>query len=148
VTKLLYDELQTTLSQTFTLNHGKRYHIHAFKPVVYIHNAPSGTFTFKIKDGATELYTVNFTSADCKTEISTSNNYLFLNKKFIPSAPISMDGGKSYTLELSSSGYSFAESSHIGWIKQHDSDFHDYDGTPTTDCQNPKTVFFFEERTE
>jgi hypothetical protein len=146
VTTLVVEELKTTLSQTFTLNNNRRYSLYAIKPHLYMHNAPAGTFTFKIKNGATELISVDFTSADIKSDLSTSDNYAHILKGLLLNSPVQLDGATSYTLELSASGYTYGTSSYMGWVKNHENIFFDIDGTPENDFNNPHTFFLYELR--
>ena len=143
MTKLVVEELRTTLSQSFTLELSRRYHIYAIKPHVYLHNSPAGTFTFTIKSGSTSLASSSFTSQDCKDDLSTANDYIRINKALILSQPLSIDGG-TYTLELSSSGYTYTSSSFIGWVKEHENIFSDITGTTETDLDNAQTFLLFE----
>lgn len=142
MTTLIVEELRSTLSQSFTLSLNQRSHIYAIKPNIYMHNAPSGTFTFTIKSGGDSLGSVSFTSSDIKTDLSTSNNYAHIRKGLIFSNPIALKNG-SYTLELSSSGYTYSSGSFIGWIKDYENIFIDVTGSATTDFDNGQTFYLY-----
>jgi len=122
MTTLVVEELKTTLSQSFTYNLNRRSIIAAVRPYIFMYNSPSGTFTLSLKEGATTHASKTFTSADIKSDLSTSDNYAHLWKALEFSNPIYLSKG-TYTLELSHSGYSFSESSYLGWIKEHENIF-------------------------
>ena len=44
--------------------------------------------------------------------------------------------GITYTIELSSSGYSFSESAYLGWIKPHESPLNTFVGVAQTFLEN------------
>lgn len=116
---LIVEELKSTLSQEVTWSNVKRTHLKAIRPYIYMHNAPSGTFTISVKKGSDLLAESSFTSADIKSELSTTENYIHLWKtvSFVSAIPINSGN---YTIELSSMGYTFSETSYIGWIKEHE----------------------------
>ena len=145
MTTLVVDELKTTLTQTFTLNLNRRYNIGAVRPLIYMHNAPSGTFTISIKSGANTLVSKSFTSSDIKSDLSSSDNYAWIWKALSFDNVIQLSNG-SYTLELSSSGYSYSSSSYLGWIKEHENQFNETLGTPLSAFDNPYSFQLFEHR--
>lgn len=112
---------------------------------VLMYNAPSGTFTISLKSGATTLHSEDFTSASIKTDLSTSNNYAWIWKAFQFTNPIPLASGV-YTLELSSSGYTFSDSSYLGWISDYESDYQRQTDTPSNDGENPQAFQLFEYR--
>lgn len=116
---LVVDELETTLSQTFTVFKNNRLDLVAIRPYILSHNSPAGTFTFKLLDGATTLFSDTFTAAELKTDISTANDYVRIWKNFSITVPTFLENGD-YTLELSSSGYTYSDASYLGWIKEHE----------------------------
>jgi hypothetical protein len=138
MTTLVVEPLITTLEQTITLNLKQRYIIAAIRPYVYMHNNPAGTFTYKLKSGATELWQSSFTSVAIKTALNAANNYAHIKLNLI-SDYLKLSPG-SYTVELSSSGYTYNDSSYMGWIKPHEDLFNDIDGTPDNDFSNPLGV--------
>lgn len=117
---LLCEDLLTTLSQPFTLGLHERQQVAAVRPYICIVGAPAGTFTIALKSGANTLGSKTFTSASMKTDLSTSNNniHMMVNLTFSDIIPL---GPGTYTLELSSSGYSPGVGSFLGWIKEYDS---------------------------
>ena len=145
MTTLVLEELKSTLQQTVNLTLNRRYNIEAVRPLLYMHNAPAGTFTLSIKSGVNTLTSKSFTSADIKSDLSTVNNYAYLWKNLTFSEIALLKNG-SYILELSSSGYTFSSSSYIGWIKEHENLFNETSGTPLTDLDNPFSYQLFEHR--
>lgn len=122
MTTLLVEELITTLEQDFTLAGSRVYQISAIRPFVCMYAAPSGTFTFSIKSGANTLGSVSFTSADIQSDLSTSNTYAYLHKALEFTNDIPLRAG-TYTLEMSSSGYTYSANSFMAWVKNNDTYF-------------------------
>ena len=145
MTDLVVEELKTTLSQSFSIDLNRRYTVAGIRPYIYMHNSPAGTFTISLKEGATTHASKSFTSADIKSDLSTADNYAHIWKALVFANPLLLSRG-SFVLELSSSGYSFSESSHIGWIKEHDNIFQTTDGNNNTDYNNPLSFQLFEEK--
>ena len=145
MTTLVLDELITTLSQDFTINLNRRYSIEGIRPYIYMHNAPAGTFTLSLKEGVTTLVSQTFDSAEIKSDLSTSDNFAHIWKRLVFSTPFQLSKG-TYTLELSSSGYTFAESAYIGWIREYENVFNETSGTIDTLFDNPFSFQIFENR--
>lgn len=146
MTTLVVDELQTTLTQNFTIDLNRRFELTAVRPYLLMYNSPSGTFTLSLKEGATTHASVNFTSAEIKSDLSTSNDYAYLWKTLQFSNPVFLSKG-SYSLVLSSSGYTFSESAYLGWIKEHENIFNntvDLSGVGSFDY--PLSYQLFEKR--
>ena len=145
MTTLVLDELDTTLSQDFTINLNRRYSIEGIRPYIYMHNAPAGTFTLSVKDGVTTLASQTFDSAEIKSDLSTADNYAHVWKRLVFDNPFQLSLG-TYTLELSSAGYTFAESAYIGWIREFENVFNETSGTINTLFDNPFSFQIFENR--
>lgn len=106
----------TPLIQEFKIKRN-RLHLEGIRPWLYLHNDPAGTFTLTLKDGANILDSVDFTVSDLKNGAGFADNqyhkgYFDLRLNAI------LHHDRLYTLELSSSGYAFAGSSYLGWIKE------------------------------
>ena len=141
MTALLIDELTSTLSQEITFSgEARRRTIVGIRPYIYMHNAPTGTFTLSFKSGATTLASETFTSATIKSDLNTTNNYAWLAKA-LTFDDFQVDGG-TYTIELSSSSYTFSESSYLGWIRRHENIY--VTSSPTVLDEHPKTLEVFE----
>jgi hypothetical protein len=136
MTKLVVEELKATLSQTVTLTEQKRFLIEAVRPYIYMHNAPAGTFTIKIRQSGNELASKDFTSSEIKSDLSTTDNYAHLWKVIRFDNPIQLDRDE-YEIELSSTGYTFSNSSYIGWIKEHENRFNKTDGSELSSLYGP-----------
>ena len=145
MTTLAVDELTTTLSQDFTINLNRRYSIEGIRPYIYMHNAPAGTFTLSVKDGVTTLASQTFDSAEIKSDLSTSDNYAHLWKRLVFDNPFQISKG-TYTLELSSSGYTFSESNYLGWIREFENIFNETDGDNDSYDNNPFSFQIFENK--
>lgn len=142
---IVTEELITTLTQTITLSYDRIYHVAGIKIKLLMYNAPSGTFTLSIKQGATTLSTATFTSADIKTDLSTTDNYAHLYKALNFSLPLKKG---SYDLVLSSAGYTYSASSFLGWIKSHENVFIEKTTTPDSFIDNPLDVLIYEKMRE
>jgi len=106
----------TALIQTFKIKRN-RMHLQGIRPLLYLHNDPTGTFTFTLKDGSDVLDSESFNASDIKAGANFNDNeyhYGFFKLDF--NAILNHD--RLYTLELDSSGYTFSGSEYLGWIKE------------------------------
>ena len=133
---IFLDELRSTLSQDFTVN--KRINLVHIYPKLYFHNDPAGTFTIAIKEGLTTLSSNTFTSDSMKADAALNDNEYhtgFFQVTLTDAVVLNTE--ITYTIELSSSSYTFSESAFLGWEKEWD----DYTNTFTTsiiaDHDNP-----------
>jgi len=122
MTTLVCDELITTLSQTINLSYDRIYHFAGLKIKLLMFNAPSGTFTLSIKKSGDTLASADFTSADIKADLTTSNDYAYLYKALNFSLPLKKG---SYELVLSSASYTYSDTSFMGWLKSYISVFNE-----------------------
>lgn len=137
---LLIQRLETELSQELSYNLSDRCQIGAFIPYLYMHNAPSGTFTIELLNSDNDIImSQDFDSADIKASLSTSNNYAHVFYPIVPSNPIQIEYG-TYTIKLSASGYSPSESSYLGWIQQHENIQNVMDYVPSYDTENSLAI--------
>lgn len=143
MTSLVVEELETTLTQSFSIYVDKRITLAGLRPYIYMHNEPTGTFTFTLKRGGVSIASDSFTSADIKSDLSTSDNYVHIWKFLEFSEVVQLERGD-YTLELSHSGYTFAESGYLGWIKEHENLTNEVSGSPLTNFNNPMAFQLFE----
>ena len=139
MTTLVIETLVTELSQNIRLSGKERYSIGAIIPYIYMHNAPSGTFTLKLLSGVTELLSQSFTSSDIKASIPTTNNYTHVFYPVIPINPIQLDGG-TYTVKIIASGYAPNSVSFLALIRQHEDLNNKLDYVPLTDDENPLAI--------
>jgi hypothetical protein len=139
VTTLLVETLKTELEQEIRLENSERYSIGAIIPYLYLHNAPSGTFTLEILSGATSLFSQSFTSVNIKTALGTTNNYGHVFYPIVPLNPVQLDAG-TYKIKLSSVGYTVSGSSFLGWIRQHEDLNNKLDYVPASDSDNPLAI--------
>lgn len=144
---LFTEELKTTLTQSITLEHDKIYHIEGFKILIVMYNAPAGTFTLTVKSGANSLISKDFTSAEIKTDLSTSNNYGYIWKAIVFDDLLALKKG-TYDLVLSSSGYSHSNTSFLGWVKLHENLFNDRTDAFVDYTTNPYGVLIYERTRE
>ena len=139
MTTLLVETLKTELEQEIRLENSERYNIGAIIPYLYLHNAPSGTFSLEILSGVTSVFSQSFTSSDIKTAIGTSDNYAHVFYPIVPQNPVQLDAGV-YTIKLTASGYTALGSSFLGWIRQHENLNNILDYVPASDDENPLAV--------
>jgi hypothetical protein len=92
-----------------------------------MHNTPAGTFTFTVKSGGVALASKSFTSASIKSDLGTTDDYAHLYKTLEFDTVIPLEKG-TYSIVLSSSGYTFSDSSYLGWIKPHENIFNENTG--------------------
>lgn len=130
--------LDTTLTQEFKVENN-RVQLAGLKPHLYFHNAPAGTFTMTLKNSNRTIASTTFTAASVKTELGTANDYFHIYKLLSFEAVLL----GTYELELSASGYTFAESSYIGWIKDHENIVGDTYGGVARDSELPYTIIPF-----
>lgn len=136
--KILVEELKSVaISQDYSLSSGANRNIAQVVPFIYIHNAPAGTFTFSIKDNAGTIASTTFTSTDVKDDYGTSNSYLASWHRLTFSNNVSLKGGNTYTFELSSSGYTYSNTSFIAWVKEHEYRHNKLDYTPVDITRSP-----------
>lgn len=137
MTTIVVEEFRTTLVQDFTWGRSPRAHVTAVRPYLYLHNTPAGTFTMAVLNASsTVLASQTFTAQDVYDGLSTTDDYshaffrvAFANKIHLPAGD--------YKLRLSASGYSFAESSYMGWIREHEYSKVPTTFVPTSDLANP-----------
>jgi hypothetical protein len=139
VTTLLIETLQTELSQEIRLNGSERYSIGAIIPYIYMHNAPSGTFTLSLVSVSTTIFSQSFTSSSIKLSIPTASNYAHVFYPIVPNNPIQLDSG-TYTVKITSSGYSPTSVSFLALIRQHEDLNNKLDYIPASDDENPLAI--------
>lgn len=129
---LVIDELKSTLTQDFVLADDSLVglKLKAIRPLLYFHNDPSGTFTLTLKQGVSTVDSKSLTMAEILTDAGFSSNEFHwgvFNFEFDKYNKIKR--GITYTMELSSSGYTFADSSYLGWIKPHEDFINTFTGS-------------------
>ena len=140
MTQLLVEPLAIDeLTQEIRLRRSERYQIGAFIPYLYLHNAPLGTFNFIVEKNSIILFQKSFTSADIKTSMGTTSDYLHCFYPIIPTNPVQLESGL-YTLKLTSTGYSNSSTSFIGWIRQFEDLNNTLDYVPLDDDHNPLAI--------
>lgn len=133
---LLIQKLETELAQELRYNLSDRCQIGAFIPYIYMHNAPSGTFTIDLLNSDDDvIMSKQFDCDDIKTALSSTDNYAHVFYPIIPTSPIQIEYG-TYTIKLSASGYSPTNASYLGWIQQHENIQNIMDYVPSDDTKN------------
>jgi hypothetical protein len=143
--KLVSEDLKTTLTQTITIADDRVHHIDAVKIRLLMYNAPAGTFTLSLKEGATTYASKSFTSADIKSDLSTADNYAHLYKAIQFDYTVPLNAG-SYDFVLSHSGYTYSGTSFIGWIKSHENIFNTRTDALNTILDNPQDILLYEKK--
>lgn len=124
---LLLNPLVTTLTQKIKIPGNNRSHIQAIRPRLLLFNNPSGSLKIAVKDlSGSERFSLTQSISDIYTNSSISDDYAHGFFKFEFSEVSILDPG-TYNVELSGSGYSYSDSSYIGWII--DYEFHTLDRT-------------------
>ena len=147
MTTLVTEELKTTLTETIHLKYDKIYHIEGFKIRLVMFNAPAGTFTLSVKQGAATLISKDFTSADIKSDLSTTDNYAWIDKAIVFDDLLALKKG-SYDLVLSSSGYTYSAIGFLGWVKSHENIFNEREDAFVVYTTNPLDVLIYERKRE
>lgn len=145
MTTLVVEQLETTLSQEFTVTSNRRAQLYAIRPYLYMHNTPLGTFSLELKRGSDVLTTKTFTCSDIQSDLSTANDYAHIYKALLLDSPVMIEKG-TYTLELSASGYSFSESAYLGWIREYENQFYTVSGNYNNSFELPFSFQLFEFR--
>ena len=130
MTTLVVNELRSNLSQNITFKSSGRCHIGSILPYLYLHNSPVGTFKFQLMRYADVVYEREFTSADIKLSLNTTDNYAHVFYPVIPLQKIKIESGD-YILKLSSTGYTYSKTSFIGWCQQFENVQNEMDYIPT-----------------
>jgi hypothetical protein len=138
--KVLTRTLTSSLSQTITVE--KRMIVKAIRPRIVLYNDPAGTFTFSIKQGATVLATKSLTLAEILSGAGLSAgqyHHGFVNWEFDQQVVLNKEV---YTIELTTSGYTFSEASYFGWVRDHEDLTNRItdDSNILSDVDNPLTV--------
>lgn len=142
MTTLVIQTLYTgaTLSQTFTLGLNNRSHIESIAPYIYMHNAPTGTFTISVHDeNDVNLFSNSFTSAQIKTALNTVSNYAHAFYPVLTNGALKLEAG-TYTVVMSASGYTQNPVAFMAWVQQHEDLTNDLDYVPVDDTENPLSM--------
>ncbi|GEM_PF-2197895 len=117
---IVHEFKETSLEQLFTVSEKRSLKAIAIK--VYLHNDPSGTFTLSLKNSSDEvIISKSLTWAEIVTGAGfTANEYHYGYLLFSFDRYVNLFDLTNYKLVLSSSGYSFLESSYLGWIEPHE----------------------------
>ena len=91
MTTLLVGTLQDELIQEIKYNLEERIHVGAFIPYLYIHNASADFFTFELSNTDGVLFQKNFTVAEMKLSLGTSENYFHIYYPIIPTNPVQLE---------------------------------------------------------
>jgi hypothetical protein len=109
---LAVDRLSSYFSQPITVD--KDMACLALRAKMYVHDLPEGNFAFKIMQDATEVKSFPFTSLDLQQKLQLTDDYFWGDFAF--EGLFFLTRGE-YQIRLESSGYTFQESSFIGWVK-------------------------------
>jgi len=143
MTTVLYEELQATpIEQDIVVT--ERISFHALRLYLIKSLSPAGNLICKIKKGATVVAEKQLTSAEIEANADgvTSTNYFHGFVKF-PFGDLSLNPGD-YTIELSSSGYSFTATSFYGWVKEFENRSNQLTGTVSIVADNPHSFQIWE----
>ncbi len=124
-THIVHDLETTDLEQSFTVEESRTVKSIAIK--TYLHNDPSGTFTLSLKlsdDTLVEAKSLTWAEIAAGGGF-TANEYHYGYLLFEFDNYINLYDLVDYKLVLSSSGYTFAETSYLGWIEPHENILND-----------------------
>jgi len=117
------ESLKTTLKQEIEFVPYRNCTISAIKIKISMIGAPLGTFTLSFKKGDNVIASKSFTSADIKSDLSTTDNNAWIWKA-LNFNDFTIKAGL-YTLELTAADYTQSESNQIGWIRDYESVFNE-----------------------
>lgn len=103
--------------------------------------SPIGTFTLEMTGPNGVVISESFSSNDIKNAIGTTDNYAHVFYPIIPIDPVQIESG-SFTIKLTSSGYSPTESAFIGWVQQHENIQNEMSYIPADDTSNTFAIRF------
>lgn len=125
----------STLIQDFKIK-TNRLHLTAVRPWLLLYNDPPGAFTLTLKDGSDILDSKDFTVAELKAGAGFNDNEYHKGFFKIDLNAI-LHHDRTYTLELTSSGYSFSGTSYLGWIKEFERSTNSFSDSIWTFHQKP-----------
>jgi len=136
VTTLVVEELITTLEQVQTIE--KRMNLERIRLYLLRNDVNSGQLTLTVKRGATiiDSSTINILDITSSTYFHGMVSFEFINNLTVNPGDI--------TLELSSSGYTYAVNNYIGWISEYINTTNEPTTTPETDFQFPLSCQLWE----
>jgi hypothetical protein len=119
MTWLVVEEFKgVPLVQDFEIE--KKLIVAAIRPYLYCHNFPSGTGLLEILDeNDNVLHSKSFSPSDVYSGLETANPYAHAYLRVLFDQPFPMPKGN-YKIKISASGYTFSESSYLGWVKEHE----------------------------
>ena len=132
MTTLAVDRLISYLEQPITVRRDLL--CASLRAKLYVHALPSGTFTLKISRDSQIVSQVSFSSVNLQQKISTP--YVYFWGDFAFPATFHLTRGD-YLIRLESSGYTFTDSSFIGWVKDFDELERDLTGEANDFSQYP-----------
>lgn len=135
MTTLVVNPIGTGLEQEFTFNLNTRAHVGAFYPYLVMVSAPAGTFSVDLLKGLDVVFSKDFTSADIKMSLLTSDDFAHAFYPVIPNDPVQLEIG-TYTLRISSSGYTETNTSYLAWAQQFEDIQNEMSYTPSGTEEN------------
>jgi hypothetical protein len=136
VSTLIYTKLRDILEHEIRITSNDRVHIAAFCPYLLKYGTPPGTFTFSVLQDEVTFFSKTFISSDISS-VGYAHSYFPI--VIGDESALQLTAGL-YTLRISSAGYTFVGSSHIGWIQQYQNKQNEAEYNPASDYQNPLTV--------
>ena len=143
MTTLVVDELVSQLVQPIYIK--KKIKALAVKLHLYVHNMPTGSFKFQIlKEG--DLYAeFPFSCDDLKSSFGGTTSYFRVFFPFAVGSKINFEEGN-YTLKITSTGYTYSQTSFLGWCKDWQGYFGDVTIVPESYLEFPYSFRIIELR--
>jgi len=126
---LIVYELKTTREQTIVVNEDML--VKTIRLNLYRHLNPAGSLILTVKNGSTTVATKTVAIS-----LLDSTNYSHGFYSFEFDTAINLTPA-TYTLELSSSGYTFDDAAYVGWIKEHENNTNNFTSTISNYFDNP-----------
>ena len=131
MTSLAVEELKTTLNQEILVG-DNNLNVEAVRPRIYKHNAPAGSLQVQIRDTNDKII-----ASSNSVTISSVSASAFFHGFIRFDINAGLKAGTTYRLFLVPSGYTFAESDYIGWVKDHEDRQVGIEYTPNAGFQSP-----------
>lgn len=135
----------TALVQQVNFKAYRKHRIPGVQLRVVYYNSPVGTFNVEFKSGLDVLGSGSFTTQDIKDGRNTTDDYGYVFVPITFNNAITILPG-SYTIELSSTGYTYSSSSFMGWVKSFENLFNEREDEFVDFSSNPFDVLIYEER--
>lgn len=136
---IIVNELDTVISQTVTVIK-KEMVLSAIRPYIYIHNISTGDLKVSAEKDSVEVASLTQSIATIKAGLESDNTYYHGFIKFQLASPIRLSRGDYVIKLLGVNGYSSANDSFIGWVKEYEDRTNNVTVPTVADLDSPHSV--------